>query len=634
MRSPESFDAFYVSTRDRLLHETYALTGDIAASRTAVRDAYVVAWHHWRKVGSLEDREAWIRPQAHRRARRRHTARLWHRDKSLSPEVRDTLDALSKLSGPQRQLLVLTTLSPLSMADIARTVGLTRAEAERQLQTATAQFSLNREVPSTSVRSLLEALREPVTDARWPRATIIRRTGAARRRTHTVVGAGLATAALVLSGSLVATGGGAESTSLAQERASQGITVTPVGAEPTAWGPVEDSALLDDDQVTRLGRRLDWTETSTGDNLDGDGLVAPCQRERFADPEGTSALVRTWEGSTEKVVRDKVRRKGKVTVRRKRVADVRIRTSQLVEQSADPARARTAYGTARAWYAGCQDPRTQLTATRAVRRVGDDAIQFRYRTWGRQPTTVTVGLARTGSLLVTTAVTAVGGSVDDEAALTTLAAAVNALCGTDGAGTCAGRARARASAPVAVGDPAGLLAAVDLPPVSLVRGPWVGTDPVRARANLAATRCDNTSFSGKGVRRTLTRTFLFPESPRADAFGLTQTVGTLASRAKAQDFVSTVRNRIRQCGAANLGTTVTTLADRASRKQELHAWALQFEVSDDRSFAFLMAVVRDGSTVSQVGFTPDDGMTMSRPDFVGVSERALERLHDLPGFRR
>ena len=34
MRSPESFDAFYVSTRDRLLHETYALTGDIAASRT------------------------------------------------------------------------------------------------------------------------------------------------------------------------------------------------------------------------------------------------------------------------------------------------------------------------------------------------------------------------------------------------------------------------------------------------------------------------------------------------------------------------------------------------------------------------------------------------------------------------
>ena len=87
-------------------------------------------------------------------------------------------------------------------------------------------------------------------------------------------------------------------------------------------------------------------------------------------------------------------------------------------------------------------------------------------------------------------------------------------------------------------------------------------------------------------------------------------------------------------GRGNLGTTVTTLADRTSKKQELHAWALQFEVSDDRSFAFLMAVVRDGSTVSQVGFTPDDGMTMSRPDFVGVSERALERLHDLPGFRR
>jgi hypothetical protein len=187
---------------------------------------------------------------------------------------------------------------------------------------------------------------------------------------------------------------------------------------------------------------------------------------------------------------------------------------------------------------------------------------------------------------------------------------------------------------VAVGDPAGLLAAVDLPPVTAVRGPWVGTDPVPSRTNLAATRCDNTSFSGRGVRRTLTRTFLFPESPRADAFGLTQTVGTLASRKKAQDFVSVVRDRIRRCGAANLGTSVTSLADRASRKQELHAWALQIEVSDERSFPFLMAVVRDGSTVSQVGFTPDDGMTMSRPDFVGVSERALQRLSDLPGFSR
>ena len=106
MRSPETFDAYYVETRTRLLHEAYALTGDAPASRAAVRDAFVVAWHHWRKVGMLEDRDAYVRPLAFRKARRRHTARIWHRDKALAPEARTTLDALSKLTTRQRELLI------------------------------------------------------------------------------------------------------------------------------------------------------------------------------------------------------------------------------------------------------------------------------------------------------------------------------------------------------------------------------------------------------------------------------------------------------------------------------------------------------------------------------------------------
>ena len=138
MRSPETFDAYYVETRTRLLHEAYALTGDAPASRAAVRDAFVVAWHRWRKVGQLEDRDGYVRPLALSRARRRHTARIWHRDKSLDPEVRSTLDALSKLTARQRELLVLNGISALSLGEVARTVGLPRADAERELQTASA----------------------------------------------------------------------------------------------------------------------------------------------------------------------------------------------------------------------------------------------------------------------------------------------------------------------------------------------------------------------------------------------------------------------------------------------------------------------------------------------------------------
>jgi hypothetical protein len=260
--------------------------------------------------------------------------------------------------------------------------------------------------------------------------------------------------------------------------------------------------------------------------------------------------------------------------------------------------------------------------------VGDDALAFRLRSWGKEPTTISVAMARTGTLVVTNVVRSRGRAVSDKAAITGLAAAVNGLCGTEGAGACAGRARARTTPPIDIGTPGGLLSVVDLPPVAAVRGPWVGTDPERARNNYAATRCDRTTFAGKGISRALTRTFLFPETPNASQLGLTQTVGAMAE-GKARDFVEQVRDRIRQCGRENLGTSVTELASSSSKATDLSVWSLSIELSDKQSFPFLMAIVRDGSAVSQLGFAPDRNMTMSRADFVALSRRVMERLEAL-----
>jgi hypothetical protein len=58
-------------------------------------------------------------------------------------------------------------------------------------------------------------------------------------------------------------------------------------------------------------------------------------------------------------------------------------------------------------------------------------------------------------------------------------------------------------------------------------------------------------------------------------------------------------------------------------------WSLTFELNDRQSFSFLMAIVRDGTAVSQLGFAPVRQMTMSRPDFVALSKRMLERLEAL-----
>ncbi len=631
MRSPETFDAYYGETRSRLLHEAYALTGDAPAARAAVRDAFVVAWHHWRKVGLLDERDGYVRPLAFRRARRRHTARIWHRDKSLPPEARTTLDALSKLTTRQREVLVLNGLSSLTLNDIARMVGLPRSDAERELQTATAQFALQRDVPTTEIRRLLDDLAAPLESIRWPRATVIRRAGAARRRTHTVIGAGLATAALVVSGSLVAMGSEAEATSLSDEKATAGVTVH---APTTTTGEqiIDQASLLTDAQVARFGSGLDWTETATTDNLAGDGLVAPCQRERFSDPDGITALVRTWEGTATRVITGQVGKGADKRTGKRRVTRTEGSIAQIVEMSGNAKQASQSFETASLWFAGCTDPRTQLVSTRTVKRVGDDARLFRLRSWGRTPATIAVGTARTGRLVVTTVVRSQDGAVGDKAVLAGLAAAVNGLCGTEGAGTCAGRARTRSSLPLDIGLPPGLLSAVDLPPVASVRGPWVGTDPERARNNYAATRCDRTTFQGKGITRAQTRTFLFPETPNASQLGLTQTVGSM-SQGAARSFVEKVRTRIRQCGQANLGTSVTQLASTSTKATDISVWALTIELNDRQSFPFLMAIVRDETAVSQLGFAPDRNMTMSRNDFVALSRRVLERLDTLRSKR-
>lgn len=630
MRSPEAFDTFYAETRERLLLEAYALTGDMPAARTAVRDAFSVAWHHWSKVSRLDDPEAWVRPHAHSRALHRHTARPWHRDKSVDANVRATLDALAKLTSHERKALVLTSLSPLSLADIAREVGLPRADTERALQSATSRFAMARSVASTDVRLRLAALRAPLVGTAWPRSTIIRRAGTARRRTHTLIGSAAVIAALLVSGTVVASGG-VEPSSLDQESALPGITMhEPSGGDaPT----LEDATLLTTTQVERYGRGLTWSEGETSDNLAGSGLVMPCQQTRFADPAGAGALMRSFSGTAEVV---KKSRKGKGdnarTVRRK-VTEERATAVQFVELSADETQAQAAFEITRGWYADCLDPRVQLMSTDAVSRVGDDATVMTLRTWSKSPSRIAVGLARTGQLTVTTLVRSTGAPVAAKTAAAGLAAAVNAACGTPGAGACAGPPRVRPSEPLPVGKPAGLLAAVDLPPVTGAIGPWVGTDPVRALNNFASTRCDNTQFRGKGMRHTLTRTFLFPAKQKVDTFGLTQTVATMKT-SQARKFVAEVRNRIRRCGEANLGTSVDTLVDRSNENAELTVWDLDVEISDNRTIQFWMAIMRDGNAVSQVGFTPAGTMTMARADFTAVAERALERLGDLPSAQR
>ena len=59
-------------------------------------------------------------------------------------------------------------------------------------------------------------------------------------------------------------------------------------------------------------------------------------------------------------------------------------------------------------------------------------------------------------------------------------------------------------------------------------------------------------------------------------------------------------------------------------------WRVDVEVSDKQTVTYLMGIVRTGTAVAQVGFTPTDRGPMAPGDFVALVERARERCAYLP----
>lgn len=601
----ESFETFYKDVRSGLLLQTYALTGDLQASEKAVRDAMVVAWHHWRKVSRLDDREEYVRPLAWTRALRRSSARWWSRMKGLDPDVSATLDALAKLPVGQRRILLLSHLTALPLEQIAREAGVTRPVAERDLQSATAQFAVHRGVESHGIRSALDSLRPQVDEVRWPRPSIITRAGSARRRSHTAFGVAAAVAAVVVSGSIATDAAGVHP-SLDTKGVLEGVQPeAPEAARPEPQAPqLTPESLLTTDQVG-LALEGQWTQGSTSGNTTGDGLALPCQGGRYADPAGLKALLRTFKQDAA-------------------TGGEGASLGQYVEVSADEDAGKETYRTTARWYAGCTSPRVQLLSTQQVKNVGDDAMLFVLRDWTDPTSAQVVGVARTGAVTTTTSLTQPGEKTPPvEASAALLAASIDDLCGLPGGNECADTARLKPVIPMATGPEPAMLSEVDLPPVTKVAMPWVGTEPAPAETNLAATRCDEADFAAYSQNRT--RSFLIPGADLPAEFGLTQTVAALP-RKEAEAFVAEVRKKLKSCPDRDLGTDVTEVETMADGRRELTVWRLTVDISDERTVTFLMGIIRNGTSVSQLTFVPADGVVVGGEPFVALAQRAQDRL--------
>jgi RNA polymerase sigma-70 factor, ECF subfamily len=134
MTDNEDFDAFYLGSRTRLLHQLYAMTGDLGAAQDAAQEAYARAWQRWSRLRDYDDPEAWVRTVAWRlvvsRWRSARNAMRAHRRQvsgepvpEPSPDTVALVSALRRLPEAQRRAIVLHHLCDLSVDEVARETG-------------------------------------------------------------------------------------------------------------------------------------------------------------------------------------------------------------------------------------------------------------------------------------------------------------------------------------------------------------------------------------------------------------------------------------------------------------------------------------------------------------------------------
>jgi RNA polymerase sigma-70 factor (ECF subfamily) len=130
MSDTEEFDAFYNATNRRLLHQMYAMTGNLTDAQDCVQEAYARAWQRWKQVRETNDPAAWIRTVAWRiaasdwrKARNgmRAMTRLGAPESALppSPDHVVLVDALRQIPEKHRRAVVLHHLVGLSVDQIA-----------------------------------------------------------------------------------------------------------------------------------------------------------------------------------------------------------------------------------------------------------------------------------------------------------------------------------------------------------------------------------------------------------------------------------------------------------------------------------------------------------------------------------
>lgn len=625
--SSASFEVVHERLRLRLAWETYALTGDLRIARSATREALVVSAHHWRTVRALPDPAAWIRPHAWARARHR----LWLR-KSLGQSLGQSLGlrrpapaegragtvlaALDTLPADQRRALVLAHVSAVDPAEAATVLGGTPERYQALLQEAETSYAAalrqhDAPLAADGVDASLALLRPAADAVPVPPAQVLFRHGTERRRAKLFATA-LSVAAVALLGGVFVTGG-------ANAPALPRLPGAP--ATHRVARPVSPDMLLGSGDLAPLTPAADWRIASTDDGRGG--TQSECQRSRDADPRGLGTAVRRFT-ATPVADQDQQHQQGARSA------------TEAVEVSASPGAAEQAYRTTLEWYADCAAPGMRIERAWKITGLGEQAGVLQLS--GPANASTLVGLARTGSLTVSTLHTARATPAARPGQLMqVLTSALRELCRADASGPCRFSPALSGTTLPRTGEEPGTLGVADLPSLPQLGKPWAGSQPATAQPNPAATVCDPADLVAAGAKDSRSRTYLVPGAKVPTRFGITQTWGSFGDGPAARRFTARLVRAMQQCPKKSLGATVShqvvhpPTSAPVGQAEESAVWRLDSQINAKKeTVGFWTGVVRVGRVVTQVTFAPVPGADVDQATFEELLQRAAVRLHELP----
>lgn len=602
MSRVDEFDSFYAATGADALRVTYALCGDRQVAREATADAYRRAWRDWSKIRERRPlayvrSEAWKATALNRGA---HPLRRRHEEDADT----DLLAALGDLSADDRRLIVLLTLGDTDLAQASREVDVSEEEGIERVGVALDSLEKALGEPLESLERRLVGLGSVTATLELPPAEEIRVAARRGRRRNTVLLVAAAVV-LVLGGGFAVT----EGDSLATEaslpyREKIGAERPDVVLEAKK---VDGENLLSAAQIAGLGPDEPWEVTATDEDPTNDTPYATCPTTRFADDDPERVFLRTFQAG----------------------GDSNARVAQAIEVSGSDEDAEQAYRTTMSWYANCEHPRVQLTGSYVVRRPFGDFRIMRLRSHRDPERTFTVGFTHSGSVSSTVVHEQDGSKgprIRDFARL--LNASVAKIC-ADSGGKCSDEVEVTRAPPTRTSEAPQFLGVVDMPPIADVDRVWSGIEPFEPEkgANPAATLCDRTDATDDEVERAQTKIFVIPESDRLpQEFGVTETVMRMSSREEAEALVEDIRGDVAGCAEENLSAFVGQRGDVEADKVDGTVWKVRFEVEDGDDVVYRTGVVRRGSSVAQVLFTPSGDFDISQEAFSDLVVRAGERL--------